>query len=221
MTLLVIEIPRPEEMKFSVGHGVSKAKAFDNLAHFLGGQWDAFYAYFLTFLILWIVWRQHHRMFDQFSRVTPRMVGWHFPLLLFAAFLPYASSTYGHYADNPMAALLYGLVVAVVLFCRTLIQAEGLRDGVLIEGAGPRRLPSRTDRLLDHHWLLGPDAGSGLVDAVGRDPLALHLVVRHPDSSGRTPPPARRPALARNVPRCRGGPGQVMIDVPLLPFYGR
>jgi uncharacterized membrane protein len=52
MTLLVIEIPRPEEMKFSVGHGVSKAKAFDNLAHFLGGQWDAFYAYFLTFLIL-------------------------------------------------------------------------------------------------------------------------------------------------------------------------
>ena len=66
---------------------------------------DAFYAYFLTFLIIWIVWRQHHRMFDQFGRVTPRMVAWHFPLLLFAAFLPYASTTYGHYADNPMAAL--------------------------------------------------------------------------------------------------------------------
>ncbi len=26
MTLLVIEIPRPEEMKFSVGHGVSKPR---------------------------------------------------------------------------------------------------------------------------------------------------------------------------------------------------
>jgi hypothetical protein len=50
-------------------------------------------------------------MFDQFSRVTPRMVGWHFPLLL------------------------YGVVVAAVLFCRSAIQAEGLRDGVLIEGA--------------------------------------------------------------------------------------
>jgi uncharacterized membrane protein len=135
MTLLVIEIPRPEAAAFSVGGGRTKTEAFHQLAHFLGGQWDAFYAYFLTFLILWIVWRQHHRMFDQFSRVTPRMVGWHFPLLLFAAFLPYASSTYGHYADNPMAALLYGLVVAVVLFCRTLIQAEGLQDGVLIEGA--------------------------------------------------------------------------------------
>jgi uncharacterized membrane protein len=135
MTLLVIDIPRPEGPRFAVGHGLSKAKAFDNLAHFLGSQVDAFYAYFLTFLILWIVWRQHHRIFDQFSRATPRMVAWHFPLLLFAAFLPYASTTYGHYADNPMAALLYGVVVAVVLFSRTAIQAEGLQSGVLIEGA--------------------------------------------------------------------------------------
>jgi uncharacterized membrane protein len=135
MTLLVIDIPRPEGMYFSVGGSVSKAEAFDRLAHFLGSQWDSFYAYFLTFLIVWIVWRQHHRMFDQFSRTTPRMVGWHFPLLLFAAFLPYASTTYGHYADNPMAALLYGVVVAAVLLSRTAIQAEGLRSGVLIEGA--------------------------------------------------------------------------------------
>jgi uncharacterized membrane protein len=135
MTLLVIDIPRPEGMKFSVGDGQTKTEAFDQLAHFLRSQVDAFYAYFLTFLILWIVWRQHHRLFDQFSRVTPRMVAWHFPLLLFAAFLPYASSIYGHYADNPMAALLYGVVVGAVLFSRTAIQAEGLRDGVLIEGA--------------------------------------------------------------------------------------
>jgi uncharacterized membrane protein len=135
MTLLVIEIPRPEGARFAVGDAVSKTEGFDRLARFLGSQVDAFYAYFLTFLILWIVWRQHHRIFDQFSRATPRMVAWHFPLLLFAAFLPYASTTYGHYADNPMAALLYGVVVAVVLFSRTAIQAEGLQSGVLIEGA--------------------------------------------------------------------------------------
>jgi hypothetical protein len=34
-----------------------------------------------------------------------------------------------------MAALLYGVMVAVVLFSRTAIQAEALRGGVLIEGA--------------------------------------------------------------------------------------
>jgi uncharacterized membrane protein len=135
MTLLVIEIPRPDGADFAVGNGVSKSEAFDRLGHFLAGQWESFYAYFLTFLILWIVWRQHHRLFDQFSRATPRMVAWHFPLLLLAAFLPYASSTYGHYSYNPMAALLYGGVVTAVLFCRTAIQAEGLRSGVLIDEA--------------------------------------------------------------------------------------
>lgn len=156
MTLLVIEIPRPEAARFGVGGGVSRAEAFDHLARFLGGQWEAFYAYFLTFLILWIVWRQHHRLFDQFSRVTPRMVGWHFPLLLLAAFLPYASSTYGHYADNPMAALLYGGVVAAVLFCRTAIQAEGLRGGVLIEGADREdyRAELVVSRIATGYWVL-------------------------------------------------------------------
>lgn len=135
MTLLVIEIPRPEAAAFSVGDGRTKTEAFHQLAHFLGGQWDAFYAYFLTFLILWIVWRQHHRMFDQFSRVTPRMVGWHFPLLLFAAFLPYSTSVLGSYSDNPLGALLYGGNVFVILLCRCLIQREALRGGALISGA--------------------------------------------------------------------------------------
>jgi uncharacterized membrane protein len=156
MTLLVIDIPRPEGMNFSVGDGHTKTEAFDQLARFLGHQWDAFYAYFLTFLILWIVWRQHHRMFDQFGRVTPRMVGWHFPLLLFAAFLPYASTTYGHYADNPMAALLYGLVVAVVLFSRSAIQTEALRGDVLIDAADREdyRAEIRVSWITTGYWVL-------------------------------------------------------------------
>jgi uncharacterized membrane protein len=134
MTLLVIEIPRPEAADLEVGPGVSKSEAFDRMGHFLINQDQAFYAYFLTFLILWIVWREHHRLFDQFTRVSPRIVAWHFPLLLLSAFLPYASSTYGHYGHNPMAALLYGGVVAALLVCRSAIQSEGLRTGVLADG---------------------------------------------------------------------------------------
>jgi uncharacterized membrane protein len=131
MTLLVIDIPRPEGADFGTGDGVSKSEAFSRLAHFLGQQYQDFYAYFLAFLILWIIWREHHRLFDQYSRVSPRMMAWHFPLLLFSAFLPYASSTYGHYGDNPMAALLFGGVVAVMFVSRTVIQAYALRGDVL------------------------------------------------------------------------------------------
>ena len=70
MTLLVIDIPRPAETIFSVSGKVSKVQAFHNLWNFLYGQHQALYAYLLAFGILWIVWRQHHSLFDQSSAAT-------------------------------------------------------------------------------------------------------------------------------------------------------
>jgi hypothetical protein len=46
------------------------------------------------------------------------MIGFHFPLLLLAAFLPYTATVMGHDPDNPLAALLFGSVVGVLLACR-------------------------------------------------------------------------------------------------------
>ena len=132
MTLLVIDVPRPDSSDFSVGHGRTKEQAFLSLWHFLWGQREALYAYILAFGILWIVWRQHHALFDQYDRITTAMVQWHFPLLLFAAFLPYSTSILGNYSDNPMAALLYGVNVGVILLSRSLVERAALHGGVLI-----------------------------------------------------------------------------------------
>jgi uncharacterized membrane protein len=71
---------------FHVGRGVSKTEAFDRLWHFLVVQHNAFYAYIFAFTMLWVVWRQHHVLLDQVSRLSSAMVGWHFALLLLAAF---------------------------------------------------------------------------------------------------------------------------------------
>ena len=144
MTLLVIDIPRPDKADFSVGHGVSKEQAFVNLWHFLFGQRQALYAYLLAFGILWVVWRQHHTLFDQYARITTVMVQWHFPLLLFAAFLPYSTSVLGNYADNPMAALLYGVNVGVILLSRSLVERAALRGGALIPEADQDRYRRET-----------------------------------------------------------------------------
>src|ERR1700689_3990504 len=124
MTLLVIEIPRPQEADFEGGDGVTKAQAVARLWHFLVAQHSAYYAYLLAFFMLWIVWRQHHALFDQIGRVSAGMIGLHFPLLLVAAFLPYATTVLGHYPDNPLAALLLGLVVGALLACRSAIQSR-------------------------------------------------------------------------------------------------
>ena len=83
MTLLVIEIPRPEdEAQFAVGDGVSKAEAAGNLLRFLWDQEGSFIAYVLAFYVLWNAWRGHHVLFDRIGRLSPGMLGWHLPLLL-------------------------------------------------------------------------------------------------------------------------------------------
>jgi TMEM175 potassium channel family protein len=156
MTLLVIEIPRPEAAEFEVGDGVTKTQAFEKLWHFLVAQHNAFYAYILAFFILWIVWRQHHVLFDQLDRLSVRMIGWHFPLLLMAAFLPYATTVMGHYPDNPLSALLLGLVVGVLLVCRSAIQSRAARDHALLPQVDMHRYlaEARVSWIVTGYWAL-------------------------------------------------------------------
>ena len=63
-------------------------------------------------------------LLDEVSRLSGPMIGWHFPLLLMAAFLPYATTVMGHYPDNPLAALLLGLVIGALLVCRSAIESR-------------------------------------------------------------------------------------------------
>ncbi|HUC23677.1 MAG TPA: TMEM175 family protein [Streptosporangiaceae bacterium] len=139
MTLLAIDIPRPEGQAFGVSSDVSEAKAAARLWHFLAAQHDAYYAYLVAFSTLWIVWRHHHALFDQVRRVSPAMIGLHFPLLLLAAFVPYATIGVGRYPSNPLAALLFGLVVGALLVCRSALQSRADRDFVLAPTVDIRR----------------------------------------------------------------------------------
>jgi len=131
MTLLVIEIPRPEDGdKFDVS-AQGKLEASRNLLEFLYGETSSFIAFLLAFFMLWIVWRQHHRLFDRIEGLSPKMVGWHFPMLLLIGFLPYPTTVFGHHSDNPAAALLFGVSVGGLLVCRSAVQSRALADGLL------------------------------------------------------------------------------------------
>jgi len=84
------------------------------------------------------------------------MIGWHFPLLLLAGFLPYATTVLGHYPDNPLAALLYGLVVGALLLCRSAIQSLASRDDVLLPHIDKRqyRLTTTVSWIVTGYWAL-------------------------------------------------------------------
>ncbi len=133
MTLLVIDIPKPEdESEFGVGE-VGRAQAARNLLHFLYEQIPSFSAYLLAFYLLWIVWRQHHELFDQIGRVSPGVIRLHFPLLLLVGFVPYATTVYDHNTRNPAAAGLFSVMVAALLIIRSALQSRALKDGLLHE----------------------------------------------------------------------------------------
>lgn len=156
MTLLVIEIPRPNSSAFKVGGGTSKTEAVDGLWHFLTAQSAAFFAYFLAFYILWIVWRQHHALLDQVGQLSTAMIAVHFPLLLLAAFLPYTTTIMGHYANNPLADLLFGVVVGVIFGCRSVAQAWADRDGMLLPDVDrdAYRIETAVSRVVTGYWAL-------------------------------------------------------------------
>jgi uncharacterized membrane protein len=156
MTLLVIEIPRPGAADLEAGGDVTKAQAVGRLWQFLVDQRNDFFAYALAFSLLWIVWREHHTIFSQVSRVSATMISLHFPLLLLAAFLPYATTVMGHYPDNPLAALLLGLVIGALLVCRSAIQSQAARDDVLLPEVGARmhRADVTVSWIVTGYWAL-------------------------------------------------------------------
>jgi uncharacterized membrane protein len=135
MTLLVIEIPRPEDLpEFAVGHGVSRAEAAGNLLHFLYLQTNSYLAYVLAFYVLWNAWRSHHDLFDRIERLSQGMLHWHFWFLLLIGFLPYPTVIVGHHTSNPVGAALYTLAVGGVMICRAGLQTRALRDGLVRPG---------------------------------------------------------------------------------------
>jgi uncharacterized membrane protein len=156
MTLLVIEIPRPELGEFEPAGGVTKLRAAENLWHFLAAQAGSFYAYLLAFLILWVVWRQHHVLLDSVDRLSSAAVSWHFPLLLLVGFLPYATTVMGHLTDNPLAALLYGLTVGCLLVCRSILQHLIYRGGAVRPDVDPDRIrvDTRVSWIATGYWVL-------------------------------------------------------------------
>jgi uncharacterized membrane protein len=155
MTLLVIDIAQPDEAGTSVNRQVSKAQAAGHLLRFLYEQLPSFYSYALAFFMLWILWREHHVLFDRLDRLSPRLVGLHFPMLLLIGFMPYVTSINGHHSSNPAAAALFVLGFGALLICRSALQSRALRDGLLRDDVDltAYRVNAQVSWIVTGYWL--------------------------------------------------------------------
>jgi len=81
----------------------------------LGDHWASFAAFITSFLVIGIIWVNHHAVFVRVRRVDRSLLFFNLALLLCVTLIPFATSTFAAYLpvggwDAKAAAALYGAV---------------------------------------------------------------------------------------------------------------
>ncbi|CAM5484578.1 DUF1211 domain-containing membrane protein [Streptomyces spiroverticillatus] len=141
MTLLAVELERPDAEE------LTSARA---LGHFLLEQRGSYLAFALAFVLLWSVWRRHHKLMDQVVVLSKPFVGWHAPFLLLVAFLPFPTAVMGLSITNPLAQTLFAGTMAAMVLCEAVIKEIAAGSGLVGDAD-----PARTRRHANGSWAVG------------------------------------------------------------------
>ncbi|MDQ2741004.1 MAG: TMEM175 family protein, partial [Chloroflexota bacterium] len=87
ITLLVLDLHQP-----TVAHGLLGA---------LLQEWPAYLSYALSFLIIGIIWAQHHAMFRSIRRTDHLFLLINVVFLMWIAVLPFPTALLAKYLDSP------------------------------------------------------------------------------------------------------------------------
>jgi uncharacterized membrane protein len=108
ITLLILEIRLPAD-----------AGQFDDAAlrRALLALWPSYLSYLISFLLIGMIWMNHHRMLHHITRVDGTLLGLNTLLLMNIAFLPFPTrvlaETVGTGHGEHTAAVFYGLVLVI------------------------------------------------------------------------------------------------------------
>ena len=130
ITLLVIEL-RPPELEDG-----------ESLARGLAHLWPGYLGYALSFLILGVMWLNHHRMFEPVRRVDGVVLVLNLMLLLFAVLIPFPTAVLAdHLADGGddarTAVALYCFVIFLTAIRFVLLFIAITRPGVVDDADEP------------------------------------------------------------------------------------
>jgi len=125
LTLLVLDLPHPRP-------------ADGTLAHQLGHAWPEYVAYLAAFLVVGVLWINHHATLRLVARGTHRLQVANLVLLLTISVIPFPTRTLAEYAvsgstaDRRVAVLLYGgVTIAMSVGFQVLWRAIRARPDLL------------------------------------------------------------------------------------------
>jgi uncharacterized membrane protein len=127
MTLLVLTIGQPLDYR--------------HLAHELLARWPSVAAYVVSFVVIGIMWLNHHSIFSQLARVDRGLVYLNFLLLLTVVFIPYPTGVFGEALRRGegarVAAVAYSVTMAVNAYCWTALWLYASSGRRLLDAAFP------------------------------------------------------------------------------------
>ena len=134
ITLLVLEIRVPHLADFPTG---------TTLAGVLWALWPSYVGYVTSFVVIGIMWANHHRLFRYIARVDHVLILLNTLLLLCIAFIPFPTALLAEYLEDAhegrTAALVYsGTLVATGLVYNLLWRYASTGHRLLREDADPR-----------------------------------------------------------------------------------
>jgi uncharacterized membrane protein len=103
ITLLVLTIAQPSN--------------YHRLASQLANRWPSLVAYVVSFVVIGIMWLNHHSVFVHLARVDRGLISLNLALLLTVVFIPYPTAVFGEAlrqgAGEQTAAVVYSVTMAV------------------------------------------------------------------------------------------------------------
>ena len=119
VTLLVLEIKLPPtESPVSTGE----------LTRALYALLPKILSWILSFLMVCVIWVNHHRVLNQIANITHRIFWFNALLLLWCSFIPFPTALLGDHPANPVSSAVFGGIMALMALTFNGLRLQALRD---------------------------------------------------------------------------------------------
>ena len=139
ITLLILDLKVPPVEEFGNGGlGVALARS-----------WPSYFAFFMSFVVVLVMWVNHHRIFTVVRKVDDAFMYWNGLLLFFVTVVPFPTSLLAEYLLTPqakVAAGLYAFVGFLISLAFTAVWQRATRHARLVQPGAEREVAELSRR---------------------------------------------------------------------------
>lgn len=124
VTLLVLSIEVPD---------ITDKKSMPQLAHALAAILPKIFSWMVSFLIVCVIWVNHHRIFQQLTIITHSLFWLNANLLLWCSFIPFPTALMGNYVNNPVSLITFGVILAFMAASFSIMRYNILKNRFVLD----------------------------------------------------------------------------------------